>query len=63
VRLGIEAPREVPVVRAELVSGREPRAPHPHVGRGGEAPSAEAVVRRSPCAAHGSGSRLRGRSR
>ena len=63
VRLGIEAPREVPVVRAELVSGREPHAPHPHAGRGGEAPAAKAAVRHSPYAAHGSGSRLRGRSR
>ena len=61
VRLGIEAPREVPVVRAELVSGRDHHVPQPHTGRGGE--GQPAAVRHSPYAAHGNGSRPRGRSR
>ena len=63
VRLGIEAPREVPVVRAELVSGREHRVPPPHASRAGDVEAATAAVRHSPYAAHGNGSRPRGRSR
>jgi carbon storage regulator len=62
VRLGIDAPREIPVVRAELVperlaamSGGAPR-PRPAV-------PAPASVTRPPFAAHGTGSRHRGRSR
>jgi carbon storage regulator len=61
VRLGIEAPREVPVVRAELIAGREPHPPHP--GPNGHASPVKAQVRHSPYGAHGTGSRLRGRSR
>jgi carbon storage regulator len=61
VRLGIEAPREVPVVRAELVPDREP--PPRHHGRDGHHTPAKAQVRPSPYGAHGSGNRLRGRSR
>jgi carbon storage regulator len=61
VRLGIEAPREVPVVRAELVTGREPHPPHP--APNGHSSPAKAPVRHSPYGAHGNGSRPRGRSR
>ncbi len=67
VRLGIEAPREVPVVRAELVSAPDDedqqvryRWPAPHV------PSAADVrgpIRVRPALAHESDSRHRGRSR
>jgi carbon storage regulator len=61
VRLGIEAPREVAVVRAELVPERDAATSRPnHLGRpshaGGE-------VKHSPYGARGNGSRHRGRSR
>lgn len=61
VRLGIEAPREVAVVRAELVPEREARALH--AGRNGNAAAAKPPVKHSPYGAHGNGNRLRGRSR
>ena len=61
VRLGIEAPREVSVVRAELVPERP--TPHPLPVRDGYRPVAVPNVRRSPCVARGSDSRYRGRSR
>jgi carbon storage regulator len=61
VRLGIEAPRDVAVVRAELVSDRGATAAEPgHVNR----PSSDrGELRHSPFAARGTGSRHRGRSR
>jgi carbon storage regulator len=62
VRLGIDAPREVAVVRAELVPERlaahEKSGPRAHPAR----LSSPAVMRR-PSSVHGSGSRPRGRSR
>jgi carbon storage regulator len=61
VRLGIEAPREVPVVRAELVPERE--TSRPHVGSNGNCAPERTGVRHSPYAARGNGSRHRGRSR
>jgi carbon storage regulator len=61
VRLGIEAPREVPVVRAELVPGREPYSPNR--ARTDPSSSVNPPVRHSPYGAHGTGNRLRGRSR
>jgi carbon storage regulator len=61
VRLGIDAPREVAVVRAELVPERP--APRPHQGRGGNSAPAKLAVTPSPYEARGNGSRHRGRSR
>ena len=61
VRLGIEAPREVSVVRAELVPERP--TPSPHRIREGYRRVAVPDVRHSPCGARGSDSRCRGRSR
>lgn len=61
VRLGIEAPREVPVVRAELVPDRQP--PGPHHGRVGHHVPVRARVGYSPHAAQANGNRLRGRTR
>jgi carbon storage regulator len=62
VRLGIDAPRDVPVVRAELVPERlaaqakaGPRAYHDRL--------AQPAVMRRPASVHGTGSRPRGRSR
>jgi carbon storage regulator len=78
VRLGIEAPRDVPVVRAELVPERDsayraaqrsnapnPPAPQgsaPHTP-GASGPRADDGVRTPPASAHGTGSRRRGPSR
>ena len=60
VRLGIEAPRDVAVIRAELVPERSgpktqdpPRGPAPH----------HAAVKTPPAVAHGIDSRRRARSR
>ena len=61
VRLGIEAPREVSVVRAELVPERD--AMGPHSGAGGRSNSARGEIRHSPYGARGNGIRHRGRSR
>jgi carbon storage regulator len=78
VRLGIEAPRDVPVVRAELVPERDsayraaqqaqatnppgPQGPPTHAP-GPAGPRTDGGVRIPPAAAHGTGSRRRGRSR
>jgi carbon storage regulator len=62
VRLGIDAPRDVPVVRAELVPDREvPRSrsvPPSHLE-----PRPENTVKYSPFDARGIDNRRRGRSR
>ncbi len=61
VRLGIDAPREVAVVRAELVPERQPPRGHapPHLKPGeGRQP-----IKHSPYEARGNDSRRRGRSR
>lgn len=66
VRLGIDAPREVPVVRAELVPERQAAdAPHPAAVQPGPTSPRPAPLslRRSPSVAGGTGSRRRGRSR
>jgi len=61
VRLGIDAPREVTVVRAELVPGRPgPQfrsGPRPQGGRNGQ------DLKYSPSASHGTDNRRRGRFR
>ncbi len=73
VRLGIEAPREVAVVRAELLPDRQggaprhapaPRldAPAPAPGNGPAAARADAGVRIPQAATHGTGIRRRGPS-
>jgi carbon storage regulator len=62
VRLGIDAPRDVKVVRAELVPER--LAAHAKAGpRAYHAKLSQPDVTRRPASAHGSGSRHRGRSR
>ena len=61
VRLGIEAPREVSVVRAELVPERA--AASAHSGHHGRTAPARGEIRNSPCAVRGNGIRHRGRSR
>ncbi len=65
VRLGIEAPRDVTVVRAELVPDRaspRPRvAPQPHPQAQGQPD--RPPVRIPPASAHGTGIRRPGRSR
>lgn len=61
VRLGIEAPREVAVVRAELVPERQ--SPGPRHGRHAGATQAQPGLRPSPYEARGNGSRHRERSR
>jgi carbon storage regulator len=61
VRLGIDAPREVAVLRAELVPERE--APRPERGHEVARPYPERRFRRSPSGARGTDIRLRGRSR
>ena len=61
VRLGIDAPREVAVVRAELIDGRESPA-----SRGPEAdarPPPPMALRTRPDGARGTGIRRRGPSR
>jgi carbon storage regulator len=61
VRLGIEAPREVAVVRAELVPERATTGPQAgHIARSS---SGRGEIRHSPYGARGNGSRHRGRSR
>ena len=69
VRLGIDAPRDVSVVRAELVPDRPVPGPYlgrdPQRGRNGNVAAARpnADLRPSPYEARGTGSRPRGRSR
>ncbi|MGE5755353.1 MAG: carbon storage regulator [Planctomycetaceae bacterium] len=58
VRLGIEAPREVAVVRAELVPERLGPKPKP----GTRIPAMHTGVKTPPASAHGIDSRRRGRS-
>ncbi len=61
VRLGIEAPREVAVVRAELVSGHSPtgeRTPHHR-----PIPIVKTELRPRPAAVHETDNRRRGRFR
>lgn len=62
VRLGIEAPREVAVVRAELVperlGSRMKLPPRPHSEAG-----VEPSLRPRPASAHGTDNRRRGRFR
>ncbi len=61
VRLGIDAPRDVAVVRAELVPERQPTRyrSDPHTAMGPNRPS----LRHSPHEPRGTGNRRRGRSR
>ena len=59
VRLGIEAPREVAVIRAELVPER--LGPKPKSGN--RIPMIHTGVKTPPDAAHGSDNPRRGRSR
>ena len=61
VRLGIEAPREVSVVRAELVPGRQ--LPGDRAQQRRPRPALTDEVRHSPAAIHENDSRRRGRSR
>jgi carbon storage regulator len=60
VRLGIDAPREVSVVRAELLDGREPDPREDERGPGTPPPMS---LRTRPALAHGIGIRRRGPSR
>jgi carbon storage regulator len=60
VRLGIEAPREIAVVRAELLDGREP-APRPDETKPGV--PAPLSIRTRPDGARGIDIRRRGPSR
>lgn len=60
VRLGIEAPREVSVVRAELVPERQGARP---ISGNRIPPMHSPEVKTPPIAAHGIDSRRRGRSR
>jgi carbon storage regulator len=61
VRLGIEAPREVSVVRAELVPGRRHPTEKPIHRRPG--PIVKPELKRRPAAVHEIDSRRRGRFR
>lgn len=67
VRLGIEAPREVPVVRAELVSDPEPNCPTDGYSEpapiGSTAADARGRIRIRQSLAHGIDNRRRERSR
>jgi carbon storage regulator len=61
VRLGIEAPREVSVVRAELIDGRQQNPPREDVKEGGAPPPM--AIKTQPDGARGTGIRRRGPSR
>ena len=64
VRLGIEAPREVSVVRAELVPERQ--SPAPKFATTARPPATATVrvdVKTPPASTHGTGIRRPGRSR
>ncbi len=61
VRLGIDAPREVAVVRAELVPDRQ--VPRPHAAPHRKPVPARPDLTHSPSEARGSDSRRRGRFR
>lgn len=61
VRLGIEAPREVAVVRAELVPGRQ--SPGDRPGQRNPGPVAKADLKHRPASVHEIDSRRRGRFR
>jgi carbon storage regulator len=63
VRLGIEAPREVPVVRAELVPERQRQMLRERTGDRNSGESADVDIRRRPIAAHENDNRRRGRFR
>src|SRR5215213_4768896 len=63
VRLGIDAPREVTVVRAELVPERAAAQPRPSGSRGPTPHSASEFRSPPPLVAHGTDTRRRGRSR
>ena len=63
VRLGIEAPREVAVVRAELVPERQRQTLLERTGHRSTGGSADLEIRRRPSVAHGSDNRRRGRFR
>jgi len=61
VRLGIEAPREVAVVRAELVPGRQ--LPHARTRERNSGEYVKHDLRCRPASAHETDSRRRGRFR
>jgi carbon storage regulator len=61
VRLGIDAPREVAVVRAELVPDRQ--VPRSHAALHGKPLPAGPDLTHAPCEARGNDSRRRGRFR
>ena len=61
VRLGIDAPREVAVVRAELLEGREPAPRKDETSPPGPPPPL--AIRTRPAEARGIGIRRRGPSR
>lgn len=63
VRLGIDAPREVAVVRAELVPDRIAAVPKAALRTSPPAMHAPNELRTPPAVAHGIDSRRRGRSR
>jgi carbon storage regulator len=63
VRLGIEAPREVAVVRAELVPERDRDTVRTRGGYKSPGQAPEVDFRQSPVSAHETDSRRRGRFR
>jgi carbon storage regulator len=63
VRLGIDAPREVSVVRAELVPDRERAVPRPRSLGPSRLEDEKGNVRCSPASVHGNDIRRRGRFR
>ena len=61
VRLGIDAPREVAVVRAELVPGRQ--LPSERSGHRRSGPIAKPDIKHRPASVHETDNRRRGRFR